>query len=159
MSSQTCYCLIGPIIIRITMYMKKYYSGSPSIVGNIPFVTPRGYPWSSGCSGCRILILQCWGYCGNGIHCTGSLATWNCLLEDWSFLWNLWESCSQLRVWRIGILFTLPWLDEVAVFSKALSSCWNLNHVGVGFSALLTYHSFLIIPRIRILEPYIPSCL
>ena len=108
---------------------------------------------------CRTLLLQCWGYCGNGIHCTGSLATWNCWLEDWSFLWNLWESCSQLRVCRIGILFALPWLDEVAVSPEALSSCWNLNHVGVGFSALLTYHSFFILPKIRILEPYILSCL
>ena len=58
-----------------------------------------------------------------------------------------------------GILFTLPWLDEVAVSSEALSSCWNLNHIGVGFSALLTYHSFFTLPRIRILEPYILSCL
>ena len=80
-------------------------------------------------------------------------------MKDWRFLWNLWESCSQLRVCRIGILFALPWLDEVAVSLEALSSCLNLNHVGVGFSALLTYHSFFILPRIRILEPYILSCL
>ena len=60
---------------------------------------------------------------------------------------------------RIGILLALPWLDEIAVSSEALSSCWNLNHVGVGFSALLTYHSFFTFPRIRILEPYILSCL
>ena len=80
-------------------------------------------------------------------------------MKDWRFLWNLWESCSQLRVCRNGILFALPWLDEVAVSPEALSSCWNLNHVGVGFSAFLTYHSCFILPRIRILEPYILSCL
>ena len=80
-------------------------------------------------------------------------------MKDWRFLWNLWESCSRLRVCRIKILFALPWLDEVAVSPEALSSCWNLNHVGVGFSALLTYHSCFILPRIRILEPYILSYL
>ena len=80
-------------------------------------------------------------------------------LKNWGFLWNLWESGIQLRVCRIGILFTLPWLDEVAVPSEALSSCWDLNHVGVGFSAVITYHSFFIFPRIRILEPYILSYL
>ena len=52
----------------------------------------------------------------------------------------------EWRSSRIGILLALPWLDEVAVSSEALSSCWNLNHVGVGFSALLTYHSFFTFP-------------
>ena len=57
------------------------------------------------------------------------------------------------------ILNTLPWLDEVAVSPEALSSCWDLNHVGVGFSTFLTYHSLFILNRIRILKPYILSCL
>ena len=60
---------------------------------------------------------------------------------------------------RIGILYALSWLDEVAVSPEALSSCWKLNHVGVGFSAFLMYHSCFILPRIRILEPYVLSCL
>ena len=30
----------------------------------------------SGSSWSRISILHRRGYCGNGIHCTGSLATW-----------------------------------------------------------------------------------
>ena len=144
------------------MYTKNYCSGSPSLVGGIPLVLLEdvlGALGVLGTLGVEFLFCNAGGYCGNGIHCTGSLATWNCQLEDWSFLWNLWESCSWLRVHRIGILFTLPWLDEVAVSPEALSSCWNLNHVGVGFSALLMYHNFFIFPRIRILEPYILSCL
>ena len=116
-----------------------------------------GSPWSSWS---RIFILLRRGYCGNGIHCTGSWATWNCwLLEHWGFLRNLWECYSRLGTCRNWILVGLSRLDEVAVSSEALSSCWNLNHVGVWFSALLTYHSFFILPRIRILEPYILSCL
>ena len=110
-------------------------------------------------SRCRIPFLQCWGYCGDGIHCTGSRATWNCSLDGWRFLRDCWDCDVRMESSRIGILLTLPWLDEVAVSSEALSSCWNLNHVGVGFSALLTYHSFFTFPRIRILEPYILSCL
>ena len=127
------------------------------------FGTSPGYSGlsrSSWSSWSRISILFRRGYCGNGIHCTGSLATWNCwLLEYWGFLRNLWKSCSRLELCRNWFLLTLPWLDEVAVSPEALSSCWNLNHVGVGFSALLTYYSFFTLPRIRILEPYILSCL
>ena len=119
-----------------------------------------GYSGLSRSSRRRISILHRRGYCGNGIHCTGSLTTWNCwLLEYWGLLWNLWKSCSWLELCRNWFLLTLPWLDEVAVSPEALSSCWNLNHVGVGFSALLTYHSFFTLPRIRVLEPYILSCL
>ena len=124
------------------------------------FGASSGYPGLSRSSRHRISILHRRGYNGNGIHCTGSLATWNCwLLEHWGFLWNLWKSCSQLKLCRNWFLLTLPLLDEVAVSPEALSSCWNLNHVGVGFSTLLTYHSFFTLPRIRILEPYILSCL
>ena len=122
------------------------------------FGTSSGYSGLSGSSWSRISILL--RRHGNGIHCTGSLATWNCwLLEYWGFLRNLWKYCSRLELCRNWFLLALPWLDEVAVSPEALSSCWNLNHVGVGFSALLTYHSFFILPRIRILEPYILSCL
>ena len=117
------------------------------------FGTSSGYSGlsrSSWSSWSRISILLRRGYCGNGIHCTGSLATWNCwLLECWGILRNLWKSCSQLELCRNWFLLALPWLDEVAVSPEALSSCWNLNHVGVGFSALLMYHSFFALPRIR----------
>ena len=127
------------------------------------FGTSSGYSGlsrSSWSSWSRISILLRRGYCGNGIHCTGSLATWNCwLLECWGILWKLWKHCSRLELCRNLFLLTLPLLDEVAVSPEALSSCWNLNHVGVGFSALLMYHSFFTLPRIRILEPYILSCL
>ena len=127
------------------------------------FGTSSGCPGLSGSSWSswsRISILLRRGYCGNGIHCTGSLATWNCwLLECWGILWKLWKYCSQLELCRNLFLLALPWFDEVAVSSEALSSCWNLNHVGVGFSALLMYHSFFTLPRIRILESYILSCL
>ena len=124
------------------------------------FGTSPGYSGLSRSSWSRISILLRRGYCGNGIHCTGSLATWNCwLLEYWGFLRNLWKSCSRLELCRNWFLLALPWLDEVTVSPEALSSCWNLNHVGVGFSALLSYHSFFTLPRIRILEPYILSCL
>ena len=124
------------------------------------FGTSPGCPGLSSSSWSRISILLRRGYCGNGIHCTGSLATWDCwLLEYWGFLRNLWKYCSRLKLCRNWFLLALPWLDEVAVSPEALSSCWNLNHVGVGFSALLTYHSFFTLPRIRILEPYILSCL
>ena len=141
----------------------KYHSCSPSLAGGIPFTSP-GYLGLSRSSWSRISILHRSGYCVNGIHCTGSLATWNCwLLEYWGFLgniWNpIWNSCSQLELCRNWFLLALPWLDEVAVSPEALPSCWNLNHVGVWFSALLTYYSFFILPRIRILEPYILSCL
>ena len=141
------------------MYMRKNHSFSPSLVGGTPFLLLEDVLGALGVLGVELLFCNAGGYCGNDIHCTGSLATWNCLLDDWSFLWNLWESCSQLRVCGIGILFTLPCLDEVAVSPEALSSCWNINPVGVGLCALLTYHSFFILPRIRILEPYILSCL
>ena len=128
--------------------------------GRNSFGTSPGYSGLSRSSWGRISILHRRGYCGNGIHCTGSLATWNCwLLEHWGFLWNLWKSCSRLELCRNWFLLALPWLDEVAVSPEALSSCWNLNHVGVGFSALLMYHSFFTLPRIRIPEPYILSCL
>ena len=69
------------------------------------------------------------------------------------------KSCSRLELCGNWFLLALPWLDEVAISSEALSSCWNLNHVGVGFSALLMYHSLFTLPRIRILEPYNLSCL
>ena len=118
------------------------------------FSASSGYSGMSGSSWSRISILLRRGYCGNGIHCTGSLATWNCwLLECWGILRNLWKSYSQLGICRNCILLGLSRLDEVAVSPEALSSCWNLNHVGVGFSALLMYHSFFILSRIRILEP------
>ena len=133
------------------MYMKKCHSGSPSLVGGIPLLILEDVLGALGVLSVEFLFCNAEGTVGMASTCTGSLATWNCLLEDWSFLWNLWESCSQLRVWRIGILFAVPWFDEVAVSPEALSSCWNLNHVGVGFSALFTYHSFFILPRIRIL--------
>ena len=50
-------------------------------------------------------------------------------------------------------------LMKLLFLLKHPSSCWNLNHVGVGFFALFTYHSFFTLPRIKILEPYILSCL
>ena len=141
----------------------KYHFCSPSLGGGIPLVfllDTRGCLGVLGVLGVEFPILLRRGYCGNGIHCTGSLATWNCwLLECWGFLRNLWKYCSRLELCRNWFLLALPWLDEVAVSPEALSSCWNLNHVGIGFSALLMYHSFFILPRIRILEPYILSCL
>ena len=133
------------------------------------FLQSKSWRWNSfvdsgWCPG-DLLLLR-WGICsGYGIHCTGSRTTWDCLswdegrLENRRFLWNPWEFGIQLRVCRIGILFTLPWFDEVAVSPEALSSCWNLDHVGVGLSALIMYHSFFTLPRIRILEPYILSYL
>ena len=77
--------------------------------------------------------------------------------------WSAGDSCgisgSPVVSWESVETEFWPWLNEVAVSPEALSSGWNLNHVGFGFSALLTYHSFFILPRIRILEPYILSCL
>ena len=63
------------------------------------------------------------------------------------------------RVVELGFCSLCLGLMKSLVSSEALSSCWNLNHVGVGFSAFLTHHSFFTFPRIRILEPYILSCL
>ena len=141
----------------------KCHSCSPSLAGGIPLVLlldVLGCLGVLGVLGVEFLFCFKGGYCGSGIHCTGSLATWNCwLLEYWGFLWNLWKICTRLELCRNWFLLALSWFDEVAVSPEALSSCWNLNHVGVGFSALLTYHSFFILPRIRILEPYILSCL
>ena len=80
----------------------------------------------SGSSWSRISILFRRGYCGNGIHCTGSLATWSCwLLECWGFLRNLWKYCSRLELCRNWFLLALSWFDEVAVSPETLSSCWK----------------------------------
>ena len=72
----------------------------------------------------------------------GSWGTTGTVMFDWRVV-KL-EFCSLCRV-----------LMKLLFLSEALPSCWNLNHVGVGFSALLTYHSFFTFPRIRILKPYI----
>ena len=111
------------------------------------FGTSPGYSGLFRSSWSRISILFQRGYCGNGIHCTGSLATWNCwLLEYWGFLRNLWKSCSRLELCRNWFLLALPWLDEVDVSPEALSSCWNLNHVELGslhFSCITASSHFL----------------
>ena len=110
------------------------------------------FPWHWSLSWSRIFFLQCWGYCGNGIHCTGGRTTWFCKRN----LWIDWSFFLDFRNCRIGILLTC-WgsgLDEVP------SEDWTTGgfyHVGVGFSAFLSDNCFFPLPRIRILEPYILS--
>ena len=105
-------------------------------------------------AGVEFLFLQRWGYCGNGIHCTGGRTTWSCrwnLCFDWSLL-------DGLRGCRIGILLACSWswLEEVTVPSEN-GSTWSFYHVGVGFLAFLSNNCFFPLPRNRILEPYILS--
>ena len=115
----------------------------------------------SGSSWSRISILLQRGYCGNGIHCTGSLATWNCwLLEYWGLLRNLWKYCSRLEFCRnwFSAHFVLVWWSCCFSWStvQLLESEPCRSWVSLHFSRITASSYFL---EIRILEPYILSCL
>ena len=138
----------------------EYHFCSPSLEGGIPLVLLLDtlsclgvlgveFPFciEEGTVGMASTVLVAWLLGTAGCWSTGdSSGIYGSPVVGWGSV--------ETEFW-----LTLPWLDEVAVSPEALSSSWNLNHVGVGFSALLTYDSFFTLPRIRILEPYILSCL